>query len=671
MQIRYGLLVFMMGFIPGVSAQNVDLNQGSQLQDSLEMSINTLALSDDALDGQTVLDQVLISTKRLESSGEEQPSTLVIDQNMIKAFAGGSVASLLNQIGGIEINGATGQQGQNLGYYVRGGNNRQVLIMVDGAVVSDASSIASDFDLRLLALDQIESISIVRGPSSVLYGSGAATAVIYIKTKQFQSKQTSVTLAQSLGTNRDLDDSPLSGLQRDQSVRLVAGLGSWLFQAQAGVRQADGLSAVAPARTQRDFASDQFGQFNTRAAIKYISKKGWSMAQFFAYDRMRQDFDSFNYQDAPFQSSTQQWSTGGSFYYPGKNSRYEFHDQWSQTKREINTDFPAVYQAINYNADQFISTQWSEKLQTVIGTQGGWSSMDLAQVNGGVAPLNTVFRHRDSRTYFIDSYLNMKYSPIESLSIDLGGRWHHHMRYGNQGVYQVSPKYTFSNSWGQLSLYGRYGTAFIAPSLYQLYDPIYGNQALDPEFNTSGEIGLIWQKNNAEFAFRWFQRHEEQAVFFALLDPDLYVYQYDNSSEDQYRYGLEIEGKVQPTSWLNMVLFYTYVGARDFELLRVPPHKLNWHIYASLNDREKLSIRWTWSDVRRDQFFDAITFTSSAINLRPYHWVDLVYSAELNEGLSAQLSMTNLLSQEAQPLYRYSGQGRNIMLGLRWASRNN
>ena len=63
MQIRYGLLVFMMGFIPGVSAQNVDLNQGSQLQDSLEMSINTLALSDDALDGQTVLDQVLISTK--------------------------------------------------------------------------------------------------------------------------------------------------------------------------------------------------------------------------------------------------------------------------------------------------------------------------------------------------------------------------------------------------------------------------------------------------------------------------------------------------------------------------------------------------------------------------------------------------------------------------------
>ncbi len=73
MQIRYGLLVFMMGFIPGVSAQNVDLNQGSQLQDSLEMSINTLALSDDALSGQTVLDQVLISTKDLNLLVKNNP----------------------------------------------------------------------------------------------------------------------------------------------------------------------------------------------------------------------------------------------------------------------------------------------------------------------------------------------------------------------------------------------------------------------------------------------------------------------------------------------------------------------------------------------------------------------------------------------------------------------
>lgn len=661
MHIRYDLLAFLMGFIPGVSAQNVDFIQPSK---------DTLTLSNDTLIAQTVLDQVLISTKRFEGSSQEEPSTIYIDQQTISSFSGGSVASILNQIGGIEINGATGHFGQNLGYFVRGGNNRQVLIMVDGAVVNDASSIATDFDLRLLALDQIESISIVRGPSSVIYGSGAATAVIYIKTKQYSTQGTTIAVEQTIGSNRTIDDAPLQGLQRTQSASLAMRVGSWVLQTQAGVRHADGLSAVAPARTQRDFAPDQFGQFNTRATVKYISKKGWSMAQFFAYDRIRQDFDSFTYQDAPFQSSTEQWRTGGSFYYSGKNSRYEFHDQWSQTNRNINSDYPAAYQALNYNADQFITMRWSEKIETVLGTQGGWSSMDLAQAYNAEAPLSTVLRHRDSRTYFIDSYLNMVYRPLESLSIDFGGRWHHHMRYGNQGVYQVSPKYTFSNLWGELNLYGRYGTAFIAPSLYQLYDPIYGNRELAPEFNKGGEIGLLWRKNKAEFAARWFYRHEKQAVVFSLLDPELYIYQYDNNSADQRRSGIEVEGKFQATSWLDMELFYSWINDHNFDLLRVPPHKLNWHTHLVINDREKFSIRWTWSDSRRDQFFNAASFTSENISLRPYHWIDLEYSAKLTKGLSAQLSMSNILNQEAQPLYRYSGQGRNIMLGLRWAIGN-
>ena len=651
MRINYGLLALFVGILPRVSAQNVDY----------------IASSLDSLD-QTTLDQVLISTKRIEPLSQEQASTLLIDQETILTFAGGSVAGLLNQIGGIEINGATGHSGQNLGYYVRGGNNRQVLIMVDGAVVSDASSIASDFDLRLLPLDQIQSIAIVRGPSSVLYGSGAATAVIYIKTKQYNKQGIQFDLQQSLGTNRSTDHSPLRGIQRHHSANMSFGKGPWRLQLQGSSRFTDGLSAVAPGAQQRAFDPDEFAQFNTRVQVKYASKKAWSMEQFFAFDRMRQDFDAFNYQDAPFQSGTEQWRTGGSFYFKGNKSRYEFHDQWSHTIRRINSDYPATYQSLNYNADQFITTQWSQQLESVFGTQGGWSSMDLAQAYGAQSPLTTVLRHPESRTFFIDTYANLMYRLLSGFSLEAGGRWHHHMRYGNQGVYQLSPRYTFSNAWGKFSFYGRYGTAFIAPSLYQLYDPIYGNQDLSPEFNTSTELGMIWQKKHVEVAIRWFDRLEEQAVSFSLLDPELYVYQYANNTENQRRSGIEIESKLSLASWLNTQLFYTWVKAQDFELLRVPPHKLNAHINVVFNDDEQLSLRWTWSDFRGDQYFDSVSFTSQNISLRPYHWVDLLYSAQLVPGLHAQLSITNLLNQEAQPLYRYSAQGRNVSFGLRWQS---
>lgn len=662
MSIRYCLLGLLLGFIPGVLAQNTNV-----LSSSID-TLDTLARSKDTLAEQTLLDQVLISTKRLAAISQEQANTILMEQELISTFSGQSVAAMLNQIGGIEMSGATGHSGQNLGYYVRGGNNRQVLIMVDGAVVSDASGIATDFDLRLLPVDQIESISIVRGPSSVLYGSGAATAVIYIKTKQYNAQKPSLVLEQSLGSNRSVNQSPLSGIQQGHSARFAMGQGPWVIQAQASGRFTDGLSAIAASENERAFDPDQFSQFNTRVQIKYRSKKRWSMQQFFAYDQLRQDFDNFNYQDALFQSATKQWRTGGSFYFVGKDSRYEFHDQWSHIHRDINSDYPAAYRALNYNADQFIATRWNNQFESVLGTQGGWSSMDLAQSNGASNRLSTVLSHGDTRTYFIDSYVNLSYKPLASISIDFGGRWHHHMRYGNQGVYQISPRYSFANLWGDFSLYGRYGTAFIAPSLYQLYDPIYGNQDLKPEFNKSTELGMVWQKNRLKWAIRWFQRYEEQAVIFALLDPELFVYQYANNLQDQRRSGIEIETEFQAASWINWHLFYTWVNAHDFELLRIPAHKVNLHGDFTLSDSEKLSLRWTWADARRDQFFDSSSFTNQNISLNPYHWVDVVYGVRLSPALNAQLSVTNLLNQEAQPLHRYSGQGRNLLLSLTWQS---
>ena len=35
-----------------------------------------------------------------------------------------------------------------------------------------------------------------------------------------------------------------------------------------------------------------------------------------------------------------------------------------------------------------------------------------------------------------------------------------------------------------------YSKAFIAPSLYQLYDPSYGNKSFEPENNLSFELGF-------------------------------------------------------------------------------------------------------------------------------------------------------------------------------------
>jgi len=122
----------------------------------------------------------------------------------LKQYAGSSIVSLLNQLSGINIIGTNSTAGQNLSYQIRGGSNRQVLILIDGIAITNPSAIANDYDLRLLPLNQIESVEIIKGAASALYGSGAATTVINIKLKSAK-KDFLLSLNTSVATNNSQD----------------------------------------------------------------------------------------------------------------------------------------------------------------------------------------------------------------------------------------------------------------------------------------------------------------------------------------------------------------------------------------------------------------------------------------------------------------------------------
>ena len=125
-----------------------------------------------------------------------------LEAEELQRYAGQPLALVLNNLTGIEISGSRGAQGQNLGLYARGGNNRQILVLLDGLPINDPSQPASDFDLRLIDLSSIASIEVIKGPSSVVYGSGAATAVIAITTKKTTERGLDISLSGSGVTHR-------------------------------------------------------------------------------------------------------------------------------------------------------------------------------------------------------------------------------------------------------------------------------------------------------------------------------------------------------------------------------------------------------------------------------------------------------------------------------------
>ena len=78
-----------------------------------------------------VLDSVTIDSKIKIPRKNSGKITTLITSEMLEKQQGSSVADIINQVAGIEINGNFSNDGQNLSYFVRGGNNRQVDSSVD------------------------------------------------------------------------------------------------------------------------------------------------------------------------------------------------------------------------------------------------------------------------------------------------------------------------------------------------------------------------------------------------------------------------------------------------------------------------------------------------------------------------------------------------------------
>lgn len=74
----------------------------------------------------------------------------------------------------------SGPVGSQASLFLRGGNSNYVRVLVDGVALNDAGGY---FDFASLSTDNLDRIEIVRGPSSVLYGSDAVTGVIQLFTR--------------------------------------------------------------------------------------------------------------------------------------------------------------------------------------------------------------------------------------------------------------------------------------------------------------------------------------------------------------------------------------------------------------------------------------------------------------------------------------------------------
>ena len=577
------------------------------------------------------LDEVVVLDSRLPLKRSQSGKTIVrIDQKQIERFNGRNLAELLDTQAGISVLGNRSITGQNLRIAIRGSNNYQVLILVDGVRVADPSRIDNDFDLNFLSLDQIDSIEILKGGASTLYGSAAAAAVINITTKKIVGKS-QLNLGLYTGTEVAQNAKYDAFTYLSNNINYAAASEKLQYKVGLSSLRTNGMSAVA-----NGTEVDPFFRYNINAQLGNKGEKfSWTVLASKA--KIENDYDNvFPVEDAEFSgtSDLESFSFNSSFAYA--KGEVALNAGLQNTERDYRDNFPTNYSAKNSSLEVVNRLKFSDRLYSIQGflfQEGSYEGATATRQN--------------------DLFANVVYVTEGGFNLNTGARLSNHQTYGSHFTYSLNPSYTLPLNQAQVKLLGSISTAFIAPSLFQLYDTYSGNADLAPEETQSIELGAVFELDDANASLVYFKRQEDPKIVY-----DFTTYAYANAPSDLVFQGVEFSYANKVYDVVDLRLNYTFTELKEGDLLRLPKHSLNAQLGIPLSASEGLNAVFTHRGER--QAVDTSL-------LDAYNIVDLSYAKTFGEGnLTARFWVSNLFDTKYVEIANFTTKGRNFRLGLNY-----
>ena len=597
-------------------------------------SSETLALSTN------YLDEVVVTDSRFILKRSQSGKTVVkINSEEIQQFSALGLGILLSTHLGIDVIGKNTHSGQNQTLSIRGGRNRQVLILIDGIRVSDPSRIDNDFDINLLNIEMIKSIEIVKGATSALYGSSAATGVVNIITKK--AKESIKLIAKrTWGTEQIANQS----FDKINAGNQFVNLRGELFESGIGInlsyakRFSNGLSAVIGEEIDQ-FKKVNFNTgFNGKIGSQFNWQLNWSKAD------ITSDYDnSFPLEDADFEFSTNLIRYGLNTQYKYTNGSLNLNAGLQKNKREYRSSFPTNSESNYLNVDFFNKYIFNDKFYSIAGIQ--YQKEKMVATN-------------DPENYQTDIYLNSVYIDPSGFNFNTGLRYNIHQAYGGHLIYSLNPSFSFNLDENyQMKLMSSYSKAFIAPSLYQLYDPSYGNKSLEPENNLSFELGFEIRSTQSVLNIIYFNRKEKPTLIFNATPTDSKPYGgYDNSDRQIIYRGLEFAYDFELFAKAKTRLNYVFTETTFGDLRSIPKHSISGLIDIPITVKTYLNLigQFTGNRIANDYTkLDSYSLFTLQIN----------YQLEkLNTNFF--FSVFNLFDTQYVIIPQYQTRGRNILMGL-------
>jgi len=609
------------------------------------------------------LDEVVISDSKFALAKEKSGKVIVkITAEELAKKPGQSIASILSTVVGVEINGNQSSGGKNLGTYIRGGRNHQTLIIIDGIPVTDASGVNLEYDLRYISAEQVESIEVMKGAASTLYGSGAATGVINITLKKASKKELSGNTYFSLGTQTTADNVNYQPQDFNQGISINGTIGKFNYLALLNSVETKGISEAQGI----DFEPDQFSKISALMKMGFQTNAKFSLDFFSNFDKIKNNydgfFDNFASADTPINvAKTQQFRFGFSPKYKYNKGELVLNSGFSTNERNytsLNTWSNSIdntsYNSKSVNLDAFNKYNFSNRFFMILGSQFQFNEMDSQ---------SEMISKKDAKSNWFDTYFTAVYNSDFGLNVNAGARYDLHSIYKNYSVYNFNPSFSITDIG--LKFIASYSTAYITPSLYQLFSP-YGNLNLTPEKNSTVELGFEKEFLNKKFQFNTvcFYREENNSIGF-YTDPVTWASNYVNIDGTYHAKGLETMVSFIASNKLKFKANYTFTEVEEPLKRLIPKHKANVSLDYDFSEKANISLAYQYVDQRKDVYFDGGTNLTTPIQLNSYKLVNAIGNFKIIKNrFNLFASVNNIFNANFTETIGYSTRGRNFKLGV-------
>jgi len=609
------------------------------------------------------LSEIVVTATRTNTPSVEIASSIsVIDSAEIAQSNKINVLGLLKDQYGLSIS-QSGGPGQLAQLYMRGADPGDVLVLIDGVKLNPPEFSGNSYDFSNLPIDNIERIEILRGPQSTLYGSDAMAGVINIITKKGDGKPSYFF---------NIEDGSLN------SFKGLAGTNGSYEQADYSVTfsktKSNGVSAadVIYGNTEPDGYDD----YNISSRFGWTINPDIKLNAYAEFNSGKIDLDQH----------------GGPY---GDDPTYmDFHEQGAYKAEANITGLQGLWQQdisfsfmrdlTRYNYDSTLNNpassrsfyqgniyqlEWQNNIKILqahfltFGFSAGKENSSSADsyLSSEYGNFISAFPEKDMNTF--SGYLQDQIKISSNVFTIAGIRYDNYGNLGSALTYRVTQTYLIEETGTKLKAV--FGTGFKAPSLFNLYDPNYGNPDLKSEKSNGWEAGFEQYLFNYDvlFGVTYFSNNFWDLIGYNSNYVSINI---DKAQTD----GIESYLTAEFSRAIRLNASYTLTNTIDkaptdenFSLIRRPKNSAALTFNYNFSNEANANFDIVYVGKRDDEDFSVYPYRIVQLSAYTLLNISAAYSILKNVQLYGRIE--NALNEKYEDVWGFGTAGRTGYIGLK------